>query len=149
MHKSLAGSGEDLIEHDVMHRSAAENRSGCALPPSTVAVSAYACQWDLPLDRDISYAVKVLRDGGVETFESCEGGPGHAFLQPTIRFHGNQSAGLLAVSVAMAHGLPVDSLRRFWRLMDGELEGPYWELTFYRDRLRDVQTQAEATGLIA
>ena len=110
----------------------------------------YAQQWEMPLDRGISYAVKVLRDGGVETYESCESGDGHCFPEPTVRFHGNQSAGLKAVSVAMSSGLPVSDLRRFWRVLDGELEGPSWEITFSpRDRLLVVQAQAEADGLIS
>ena len=107
----------------------------------------YSQRWEL--DRGICYAVKVLRDGGVETFESCEGGDGHCFPEPVVRFHGNQSAGLMAVSVAMTHGLPVSELRRSWRVVDGELDGPFWELTFGpRERLLMVQTHAEQTGLI-
>jgi hypothetical protein len=103
---------------------------------------------NLALDRGISYAVKVLRDEGIETFESCEGGEGHCFPEPVVRFHGNQYAGLLAVSVALNHGLPVYHLRRAWRIIDGELEGPFWEVTFGRDRLFEVQAQAEQAGFI-
>ena len=110
----------------------------------------YSAQWDLPLDQGISYAVKVLRDGGVETFESCEGGDGHAFPVPTVRFHGNQAAGFMAVACAIDRGLPVAELRRFWRVIDGELEGPHWEITFGpRERLLSLQREAEAAGLIA
>lgn len=109
----------------------------------------YAARYEMPLDREISYAVKVLRDAGVETFESCSGAEGHAFLEPTVRFHGDKGAGFLAVSVAIQHALPVDSLRRFWRMNDGELEGPFWEMTFCStERLRAVQHSAEASGLI-
>ena len=42
----------------------------------------------LALDEGIREAVAVLVANGVETFESCEGGPGHAFPEPTIRFEG-------------------------------------------------------------
>ena len=109
----------------------------------------YADNFDSPLDRQISYAVKVLRDAGVETYESCQGGPGHAFLEPTIRFYGGRGEGFRALAVAIEHGLPVHHLRRFWRVVDGELEGPGWEVTFYPTaRLALVQQQAEACGLI-
>lgn len=109
----------------------------------------YSRDWDLPLDRGISYAVKVLRDSGVETFESCEGGDGHAFLEPTVRFNGGKAAGFHAVACAMNHGLPVADLRRFWMMVDGELDGPYWEMTFRpRERLLVLQQSAEADGLI-
>ncbi len=33
----------------------------------------------LPVDCWIGYAVKVLRDAGIETYESCQGGRGHCF----------------------------------------------------------------------
>jgi hypothetical protein len=42
---------------------------------------------DCPLDRWISYAVKVLRDNAIETYESCQGGPGHSFAEPTPQVH--------------------------------------------------------------
>src|SRR5437762_4417986 len=95
-------------------------------------VSAYASQWALPLDRVISYAVKVLRDAGIETYESCEGGDGHAFPEPTVRFFGASGEGLRAVAVAFQFGLPVSELRRFWSVIEGELRGPNWEMTFHR-----------------
>lgn len=67
----------------------------------------------LPLDRWIGYAVKVLRDAGIATYESCQGGPGHCFAEPTIRFGGTFTEGLRAVAVALDHGLPVFEVRRF------------------------------------
>src|SRR5437016_5921309 len=104
---------------------------------------------DLPLDRWISYAVKVLRDAGIETYESCQGGEGHSFPEPTVRFFGGRGEGYRAVSAAMTFGLPVFALRRFWSIEDGELNGPRWEMTFYPlDRLVAVQRSAEESRLI-
>ena len=60
----------------------------------------------------------------------CEGSPGHAFLEPTIRFHGQQEEGFRALAVALEHGLPVDSIRRYWSILCGEPHGPHWEMTF-------------------
>lgn len=104
---------------------------------------------DCPLDRWISYAVKVLRDGGVETYESCQGGAGHAFHEPTIRFHGTRADGLRAAALALAHGLPARDLRRFWTLSGDEPIGPEWEMTFWKQKLVRLQREAERTGLIA
>jgi hypothetical protein len=56
----------------------------------------------------------VLRAAGIETFESCEGGDGHAFLEPTIRFHGHKSEGFRALAVALEAGLRISELRRVW-----------------------------------
>lgn len=83
-----------------------------------------------PLDKGIEQAVLVLCDSGVETFESCQGGTGHAYPEPTVRFHGNKAEGFRALSVAMQAGLEVSELRRVWPLLDGEPTGPWWEMTF-------------------
>lgn len=83
-----------------------------------------------PLDEGIEEAVLVLRAGGIETFESCQGGDGHAYPEPTVRFHGGQPEGYRALAVALQAGLNVTSLRRVWVVQGAEATGPYWELTF-------------------
>ena len=82
------------------------------------------------LDAGIAPVVELLRRHGIETFESCQGGKGHAFFEPTIRFSGTRSKGYHAVTMLMEHGLPVADLRRYWTVIDGELTGPEWEVTF-------------------
>jgi hypothetical protein len=57
--------------------------------------------YDPPLDPGIAAAVVALSAAGVETFESCEGGSGHAYPEPTVRFHGDRAEGLRALAVAM------------------------------------------------
>lgn len=84
-----------------------------------------------PLDSGIRRAVEVLVKAGVETFESCEGGPGHAYSEPTIRFHGDRSEGLRALAVALQNDLPVAALRRTWNIVNGEPTGPIWEIVFW------------------
>ena len=64
--------------------------------------------------------------------ESCQGGAGHAFYEPTVRFHGDRSEGFRALAVAMQAGLSVDNLRRVWPIVEGDPTGPCWELTFRR-----------------
>ena len=86
--------------------------------------------FDSPLDPGIRNAVETLVTAGVETFESCQGGIGHAYPVPTVRFHGNQAEGPRAFAVALNAALPVIELRRVWPVIDAELTGPYWELTF-------------------
>lgn len=89
------------------------------------------------LDPGIRRAVEVLRAAGIETFESCEGGEGHAYAEPTVRFHGHRDQGFKALAAAMEWGLPVRDLRRTWPVYDGEPTGPWWELTFAPDQERD------------
>jgi hypothetical protein len=85
-----------------------------------------------PVDSGIRREVKVLSQNGVETTESCEGGKGHSFAEPTVRFAGGQAEGFRALGIALQHGLKVAELRRFWSIQDGEPVGPYWEMTFVR-----------------
>ena len=86
--------------------------------------------FDPPLDEGIREIVITLATNGVETFESCQGGPGHCFPEPTVRFEGSSGEGLRALSVALEHGLPVFRLRRSWGIVDGLIHGPWWEMTF-------------------
>jgi hypothetical protein len=87
--------------------------------------------WERELDPEIAPYVKVLREHGVETFESCEGGAGHSYPQPAVRFHGEFPEGFRALAVALEHGLPIRALHRCWHVQDGEPVGPDWELTFW------------------
>ena len=80
------------------------------------------------MDDGIREAVRLLAEAGVETFESCEGGNGHAYTEPTIRFHGERAEGFRALSIALQFKLRVLSLRRIWPINDGEPTGPWWEL---------------------
>jgi hypothetical protein len=82
------------------------------------------------LDEGIRPMVEILVRNGVETFESCDGGEGHAFYEPTVRFHGSHAEGFRALAVALQHGLRVCELRRYYSVEDGEPVGPHWEMTF-------------------
>ena len=82
------------------------------------------------LDRGIRREVEVLMSNGIETFESCEGGAGHSYPEPTVRFHGQQAEGWKALAVAMQNGLNIFTLRRIWTIIDNEPIGAYWEMVF-------------------
>lgn len=91
------------------------------------------------LDPDIASVVRILRSSGIETYESCQGGPGHnggAGEWPVVRFHGTQADGFRALSVALEHDLPVFELQRVWTVQDREPNGPHWHLVFHPERLR-------------
>ena len=88
--------------------------------------------YDPPLDPGIRHAVELLNDAGIETYESCEGGDGHTYKEPTIRFHGDRSEGFRALALALQNNLPVSAVRRVWVINDGEPTGPTWELVFWK-----------------
>jgi hypothetical protein len=82
------------------------------------------------IDQGIAHEVCILWDNGVETTESCQGGQGHPFPEPTVRFAGGKAEGMRALGIALQHGLRVTALRRIWVIIDGEVVGPQWEMTF-------------------
>ncbi len=100
-------------------------------PDPTAIARARDFVFEPPLDDGIREIVSTLVSNGVETFESCEGGRGHSFPEPTVRFEGSASEGLRALSVALENGLPVARLRRTWGIIDGAIHGPWWEMTFW------------------
>lgn len=86
--------------------------------------------WD-EIDPGILPIVKIFYEEGVETYESCQGGRGHAYPYATVRFHGGISEGFRVLSVALTYGLNVRSLSRVYDILDKECVGPHWEMTFH------------------
>lgn len=82
------------------------------------------------MDAGIRDAVRVLIEKGIETVQSCQGGPGHAYPEPTIEFVGGYEAGFRAFAIATTFGLRVRELRRVWSIESGEPVGPHWVMTF-------------------
>jgi hypothetical protein len=67
----------------------------------------------------------------VDTYESCQGGQGHAFHVPTVRFHGDKAEGYKVAALLLQNDFKVSELRRIYQILDGELKGPYWEIVFW------------------
>ena len=86
----------------------------------------------MPLDPGIRRYVLILRSQGIETFESCEGGEGHCSPDPFVKFHGTVWAGFRAFTIAMEYGLPVWRVQLFYDVVNGMLDGPYWQMLFSR-----------------
>ena len=90
--------------------------------------------YEPPLDKGIEREVLILAEGGIETYESCEGGPGHSYPEPAVRFYGERSEGFKALAIALQNDFKPSHLRRFWNIIDGEPVGPDWEMTFYHPK---------------
>jgi hypothetical protein len=84
------------------------------------------------LDLGIVRAVKILIDADIATYESCQGGEGHAYREPTIRFKGTPACGWRALATLMTYDLPVYRLSQTWVLSYGVPDGPCWEIVFAR-----------------
>jgi len=91
-------------------------------------------EFEPPLDEGIREIVLTFIAHGIQTCESCEGGQGHSYPEPTVRFEGDESEGLRAAAVALAYGMRISKLRRVWGVTLGTLHGPWWEAIFVPPR---------------
>ena len=88
---------------------------------------------EMPIDKGILPAVEILNENGFETFESCEGGEGHAYCEPTVRFFGTEFDLIRAYELCNAHGLLVAEVKRVYRKCtihydkNGKKIGEGWE----------------------
>ena len=103
------------------------------LPPDRIGT--HPVEWSgisLPADYDpgIELELTVLIGGGVETVQSCQGGEGHAYPEPTVEFRGGVAEAFRAFAWARTYGLDVDELRQVWSIQDGVPVGPHWAMTF-------------------
>ena len=86
----------------------------------------------VPLDPGTTEAVNRLSDGGIHTFESCDGSTGHSFSEPTVKFYRTQAEGWKALGICKDYGFAVLELNRTWDVEDGEPSGPYWKIVLQR-----------------
>lgn len=91
------------------------------------------------IDPKILPAVEVLNNHGFKTFESCEGGKGHCYPEPTIRFEGNEYDAMRAYEICQLYCFPVHEVKRVFRKTplynndntpDVHLMGEVWEQPF-------------------
>ena len=87
------------------------------------------------LDIGIEKAVNIMIKNGFQTFESCQGGIGHCFNEPTIRFFGDEFDLIRAWEVCELNGLRVFEAKRVFRKVDMydidlKLKGLSWDKPF-------------------
>jgi hypothetical protein len=85
------------------------------------------------LDDGIRDAVVLLTQHGIETYESCEGGVGHSYPEPTVAFHDDNSKGLRALGICVQFGLPVKELQQVWQVdQDNAIFQIAWRVVFWK-----------------
>jgi hypothetical protein len=91
------------------------------------------------IDAKILPVVEVLNNHGFKTFESCEGGEGHCFPEPTVRFEGNEFDAMRAYEICQLYSFPVHEVKRVFRKTpvygsdntpNAHLIGEAWEQPF-------------------
>lgn len=84
------------------------------------------------LDAGIRFAVRVLHAAGFETCQSCQGGKGHAYAEPTVEMiaTGDDSRGFGALDALRGYGLPVSQVAITWPIRNGYPYEKNWTITF-------------------
>lgn len=95
------------------------------------------------LDVGIRFAVRVLHAAGFETCQSCQGGKGHTYDEPTIEMiaTGDDSRGFGALDALRSYGLSVNAIAVVWPVRNGYPYEKNWRITFTKtmeDRADEV-----------
>ena len=95
------------------------------------------------VDEIIKPAVKIMLEHGFHTFESCQGGEGHSFTEPTIRFNGTEFDLIIAYELCKHYKLNVSCVRRVyeknpvyndkWEEITENWIRPFNEIVFHRN----------------
>lgn len=84
------------------------------------------------LDPGIRAAVLAMRAAGIDTFASCDGGEGHAWPEPGVRWRGPEWQRYVAARATSEAGYKVKEVRQVWYADEGTLrQEPLWEIIFY------------------
>lgn len=78
------------------------------------------------VDPGILAAVEILNAHGFETVESCQGGEGHCYDLPTVRFKGNEFDVIRAYELCLAHRLCVLEGKRVYRKCTDIIKDNNW-----------------------
>ena len=86
------------------------------------------------LDPGIRFAVRVLHANGFETCQSCQGGKGHAYDEPTVEMVAEAACatGFGALAVLQTYWLPVNAVALVWPVRNGLPYEKLWRLTFFK-----------------
>lgn len=95
------------------------------------------------LDKGIRFAVRVLHAKGFETCQSCQGGKGHCYREPTIDLisTGDDAWGLAAVSALQDYGISVTDVSITWRIRNGLPCERIWRIQLcqtWEDRANEI-----------
>lgn len=89
----------------------------------------------LSLDPGIRFAVRVLHADDIDTCQSCQGGKGHSYPEPSIDMvaGSDDAEGFAAVAALQRYGLPIRSVSLVWEIShSGTPYEKLWRITFVR-----------------
>lgn len=89
-------------------------------------------EWYSKLDEGIRFPVRVLHAaGGIETCQSCQGGEGHAYHDPTIDVvaASDDAKGFRALDALVDYNIEVASVALVWPVSNGMPAEKLWRIT--------------------
>jgi hypothetical protein len=97
------------------------------------------------LDVGIRFAVRVLHAAGFETCQSCQGGKGHSYNEPTVEMiaTADDSRGFGALDALRGYGLPVNEVAIVWPIRNGYPYEKNWRITF----TKTMENRADETPI--
>lgn len=97
------------------------------------------------LDKGIRFAVRVLHAKGFETCQSCQGGKGHCYNNPTIDLisSGDDSWGFAAISALQDYGIIVTDISLHWSVRNGFPYDRIWRI----ELANTLEERAEQTPI--
>lgn len=86
------------------------------------------------LDAGIRFAVRVLHAAGFDTGQSCQGGSGHSYKEPTIEVvaGADDAIGFGALCALRGYGLPVSEIALVWSISHSLPYEKNWRITFFK-----------------
>lgn len=82
--------------------------------------------------------VRIFREHGVETCQSCQGGEGHSYRYPSVDI---LNGPWKALDVANDYGIPVIRIGHLWSIRNGEPEETIWRIEFSPSGLTRLREQ--------
>jgi len=82
------------------------------------------------VDAGVRYPVRVLHAHGIETAQSCQGGAGHAYHEPTIDLpaQGSDALGFAALAALRDNGVDVLDVALVWSVVGGLPHQKLWRV---------------------
>jgi len=104
------------------------------------------------IDKGIRSAVEILIFHGFITIESCQGGKGHPYADPMVRFEGNEFDLIIAYETCLAYNLNVLEARRVYSKCTDIIKRGNWKKpigqTYESPTNEIIFCIAESTGTI-
>lgn len=72
--------------------------------------------------------LELMQDNGIEEWSSS-----HSVTEVRVSWEGDRADGWKILAEMLSRDLPVLTLRRCWRMLDGEVTGPRWEIDLQPD----------------